>query len=175
MLVSAIQQHESVICIHISPSSWVSLPPPPSYPYRSTQSTELSSLCYIAHLHSLAILHIVMYVCTCVYMWTSLVAQMVKRLRTVQETQVQSLYRDDLLERGMAIHSSILAWEILWAEEPDGLQSKGPQTVRHDWAANTFTPSDPHKGLVISSPEASRALFRPKLDCDACQHVQISH
>ena len=65
-------------------------------------------------------------------MWTSLVAQMVKRLRTVQETQVQSLYRDDLLERGMAIHSSILAWKIPWMEEPGRLQSMGSPRVGHD-------------------------------------------
>ena len=55
-----------------------------------------------------------------------------KDLPAMQETQVRSLGQEDPLERGMAIHSSILAWEILWAEEPDGLQSKGPQTVRHD-------------------------------------------
>ena len=50
---------------------------------------------------------------------------MVKHLRTVQETQVQSLGREDPLERGMAIHSSILAWRIPWTEEPGGLQSVG--------------------------------------------------
>ena len=65
-------------------------------------------------------------------MWTSLVAQMVKRLRTVQETQVQSLYRDDLLERGMAIHSSILAWKIPWMEEPGRLLFMGSLRVGHN-------------------------------------------
>ena len=45
---------------------------------------------------------------------------------------VQSLGREDPLEKGMATNSSILAWRILWTEEPGGLQSKGLQRVRHD-------------------------------------------
>ena len=51
---------------------------------------------------------------------TSLVAQTVKRLPTLRETQVQSLGWEDLLEREMATHSSILAWKIPRTEEPDG-------------------------------------------------------
>ena len=54
---------------------------------------------------------------------------MVKNLSAMQETQVQSVSQEDLLEKGMAIHSSILAWRILWTEEPGGLQSKGLQKV----------------------------------------------
>ena len=50
-------------------------------------------------------------------------AQMVKNLPAVQETRVQSLGQEDPLEKGMAIHSSILAWRIQWTEEPGGLQS----------------------------------------------------
>ena len=46
---------------------------------------------------------------------------------------------EDPLEEDMATHSSILAWETAWAEEPGGLQSMGSQRVRHDWATNTFT------------------------------------
>ena len=53
----------------------------------------------------------------------SLVAQMVKNMPTMQETQVQSLDREDPLEKRMAIHSSILAWRIPWTEELDRLQS----------------------------------------------------
>ena len=49
----------------------------------------------------------------------------VKNLPVVQETQVQSLGREDLLEKEMAAHSSILAWEIPQTEEPGGLQSMG--------------------------------------------------
>ena len=66
--------------------------------------------------------------------WTSLVAQMVKRLPTMQEIQVQSLGWEDLLEEEMAPHSSTLAWKIPWMEEPGRLQSMGSQRVRHDWA-----------------------------------------
>ena len=51
-------------------------------------------------------------------------AQMVKNLPAMQETQVQPLGREDLLEKGMATHSSNLAWKIPWAEEPGMLQSK---------------------------------------------------
>ena len=64
--------------------------------------------------------------------WTSLVAQMVKRLPTMQETQVQSLGWEDPLEKEMATHSSILAWKIPWTEEPGGLQSIRSERVGHD-------------------------------------------
>ena len=63
---------------------------------------------------------------------TSLVAQMVKRLPTMQETRVQSLGWEDLLEKEMATHSSILAWKIPWTEEPGRQQSMGSQRVGHD-------------------------------------------
>ena len=55
----------------------------------------------------------------------SMVAQTVKNVPAMQETMVQSLGREDRLENGMAAHSSILAWEIPWTEEPGGLQSMG--------------------------------------------------
>ena len=63
---------------------------------------------------------------------SSLVAQMVKHLPTVRETQVQSLGWEDLLEKEMATHSSIHAWKIPWMEEPGRLQSMGLQRVGHD-------------------------------------------
>ena len=63
---------------------------------------------------------------------TSLVVQMVKRLSTMQETRVQSLGREDPLEKEMAPHSSTLAWKILWMEEPGRLQSMGSQRVGHN-------------------------------------------
>ena len=63
---------------------------------------------------------------------TSLVAQMVKRLSTMQETRVQSLGWEDPLEKEMAIHSRTIAWKIPWTEEPGRLQSLGSQRVRHD-------------------------------------------
>ena len=55
-------------------------------------------------------------------------------MQETQETWVRSLGREDPLEKGMATHSSILAWRIPWIEEPGGLQSMGLQTVRHDRA-----------------------------------------
>ena len=57
---------------------------------------------------------------------------MVKNLPIRQEMWVQSLGREDPLEEGMATHSSILAWEIPWTEEPGRLQSMGLQRVGHD-------------------------------------------
>ena len=66
----------------------------------------------------------------------SLVAQMVKRLPTVRETRVQSLGREDLLEKGMATHSSTLAWKIPWTEEPGRLQAMGSQRAGHDGATS---------------------------------------
>ena len=66
----------------------------------------------------------------------SLVAQMVKNLPTMQETGVWSLGLEDTMKKGMATHSSILAWRIPWTEEPGRLQSMGSQRVGHDWATN---------------------------------------
>ena len=67
---------------------------------------------------------------------TSLVAQTVKYLPIVWETRVQSLGREDLLEKAMATHFNILAWKIQWTEEPGGLQSMGSHRVGHDWATS---------------------------------------
>ena len=68
-------------------------------------------------------------------------AQRLKNLPAMQETWVRSPDRVGKipLEKGMATHSSILAWRIAWTEEPGGFQSMGSQRVRHDWATNTFT------------------------------------
>ena len=59
-------------------------------------------------------------------------AQTGKNLPAVQEMQVHSLGREDPLEKGVATHSSILAWRIPWTEEPGGLQSVGSQSVGHN-------------------------------------------
>ena len=66
----------------------------------------------------------------------SLVAQMVKSPPAVCKTQVRSLGWEDPLEKEMATHSCILAWKILWMEEPGGLQSMGSRRVRHDGATS---------------------------------------
>ena len=63
--------------------------------------------------------------------------QTVNNLTAMQETQVRSLGQEDPLEKDIATHSSILAWRILWAEEPGGLQSMGSQRVGHDSLTNT--------------------------------------
>ena len=68
--------------------------------------------------------------------WASLVAQRLKHLPAIWETRVWSLGGEDPLEKEMATHSSILAWRILWTEEPGGLQSMGLQRVGHDWATS---------------------------------------
>ena len=65
-------------------------------------------------------------------MWVSLVAQRVKNPPAMQETWVRFPGWEDPLEKGMATHSSILAWRITWTEEPGGLQFMGSQRVRHD-------------------------------------------
>jgi len=57
---------------------------------------------------------------------------MVKNLPAMQETRFQSLGWEDPLEKGMATHSSILAWRIPRTEKPGGLQSMGSQNIRHD-------------------------------------------
>ena len=72
------------------------------------------------------------YLISYLFEWVSLVAQTVKNLPAMWETCVQFLGLEDPLEKGMAIHSSILAWRIPGTEEPSGLQFMGSQRVRHD-------------------------------------------
>ena len=74
---------------------------------------------------------------------------MVKRLPTMPETRVWTLSQEDLLEKEMATHSSILAWEISWTEEPGGLQSMGSQRVGHDWATHYLSISWPKLCLNV--------------------------
>ena len=66
-------------------------------------------------------------------------AQTVKKLSAKQETRVWPSGEEDPLAKGMATHSSILAWKIPWTLEPGGLQSMRSQWIGRDWAANTFT------------------------------------
>ena len=65
-------------------------------------------------------------------------AQTVKNLPAMWETQVQSLGQEDPLEEEMVTHSSILAWRIPWTEKPNGLQTMESQRVRHDRVTNTL-------------------------------------
>ena len=66
------------------------------------------------------------------YLWASLVTQLVKNPPPTQETWVPSLGEEDPLEKGMATHSSLLAWRIPWTEEAVGLQSTGSQRVGYN-------------------------------------------
>ena len=66
--------------------------------------------------------------------WALPVTHPVRNLSAMQETLVWSLGQEDPQEKGMAIHSSIVAWRIPGTEEPDRLQSMGLQRVAHDWA-----------------------------------------
>ena len=77
------------------------------------------------------------------YLWTSLVAQRLKRLPAVRETSVQSLGQEDPLEKEMATQSSFLAWTTPWTEEPGGLQPTGSQRV-HTTERLHFTPLSVH-------------------------------
>ena len=77
--------------------------------------------------------------------WTPPVAQRVKNLPEMQQTQKmwdRSLGREDSLEEEMAAHSTILAWKIPWTEEPGKLQSKGLQTFGYDWVIKYLSPQE---------------------------------
>ena len=95
-----------------------------------------SDLAAAAALCILAFLRLSQFNC---FLMASLMAQMVKNLPAMWETQVQSPGQEDPLEKDMATHCSILAWRIPWIEEPDELQSMESQRVGHDWATKTFT------------------------------------
>ena len=89
-----------------------------------------------------------------VYIGAFLVAQRLKHLPAMQETQVRSLGWKDPLEKEMTTHSSILARRIPWTEKPGGLQSVGSHRVRHDWAT-------------------SLTYLRRVRICFACVHAQL--
>ena len=72
-----------------------------------------------------------------------------KCLPAMQETRVQSLDREDPLEKEMATHSSTLAWKIPWTEEPCKLQSMGSQRVGHDWAGHLTSNEKKHWIMLI--------------------------
>ena len=84
--------------------------------------------------------------------WASLVAQRLKHLPGMRESQVQSLGQEDLLEKEMATHSSTLAWRIPWREEPGRLPSMGSQRVGH-WATSLhFTFVKPEFDFILIQP-----------------------
>ena len=95
-------------------------------------------LCPLSFIQSrLSCLFILFLLSTSHFCRASLVAQLVKNLPAMQETWLWSLGQEDPLEKGMATHSSILAWRIPWRENPGGLQSVESQRLGHDWATST--------------------------------------
>ena len=75
-------------------------------------------------------------------------AQTVKNLPAMLETQVRSLGQEDALEKGMAAHSSILVWRIPWTEEPGRLQSMGSQRVTTERLTHTHTQEGKRTGVM---------------------------
>ena len=84
-----------------------------------------------------------------------------------QETHVRSLGWEDLLEKGMTTHSSILAWRMPWTEKPGGLQSMGLQSVRHDWVPNTFR--------WLNSKESTCQVWRSLVQEDPLEEEMVTH
>ena len=76
--------------------------------------------------------------------WLSLTSQMVRNLPAMQKIWVQSLCQKDPPRKGMATHSSILAWRMPWTEETGGLQFLGPHRIRHNWVTHTHTHTHTH-------------------------------
>ena len=85
-------------------------------------------------------------------------AQTVKNLPAMQETQVRSLDLEDPLEKGMATHSNILAWKIPQTEEPGGLQSIMSHRVGHDWETNASCIVNRLKDSILLSCHLSPKL-----------------
>ena len=97
----------------------------PSYLYSLAQPLVSYTVVMTNKLSYLSVL--LFFMCLPNYEGASLIAQSVKSLPAVQDTQVQFLGQEDPLEKEMATHSSIFAWRIPWTEEPGGLQSMGSQ------------------------------------------------
>ena len=94
---------------------------------------------------------------------------MIEQLPVMLETRVQSLGRENPLEKEMATHSSILAWEIPWTEEPGGLHSMGSQRVKHDWVTNTHTN---HIQCIHHSVQFSCSVMSDSLRPHELQHTR---
>ena len=106
----------------------------PSSPYCPKQVVDFSSLFHF----SWRLQVILKSGNVCKVVGASLVAQIVKNLPAMWETQVRSLGQEDPLEKGMAIHSSILAWKIPWTEDPGSYSPIGLQRIIYDWVNEHF-------------------------------------
>ena len=108
------------------------------------------------------------------FVWASPVAQRLKHLPVMWETQVRSLGREDPLEKEMATHSSILTWRIPWMEEPGRLQSMGLQRVGHDWATSLhFTSLHFMSCLEEGSPNKYQLNGQKKERIEATAHTSV--
>ena len=114
--------------------------------------------------------------------WTSLVTQLVKNPPAMRETWVRSLGWKSPLEKGMATHSSILAWRIPWTEEPGGrgLQSMGSHRIRHNWVIkrtqHTHTqtqeaPTGKNSGMIWTSAKMVSAMGWNTMNCFTHTHT----
>ena len=93
----------------------------------------------------------------------------------MQETGVWSLDWEASLEKGMATHSSILAWRSPWTEKPGELQPMGSQRVRHNWVTSTFTFSYNywHSGCIYNSVQFSCSVMSNSLQPYWLQHARL--
>ena len=87
-------------------------------------------------------------------------SSLVKSLPAMQKTWVWSLGQEDCLEKKMATHSSILAWEIPGMEEPGRLQSMGLQRVRHDWVTTTINKPWTREDAIHSLPASPKHYWQ---------------
>ena len=109
-----------------------------------------------------------------------MVAQRVTNLPAMQEAWLQSVGQEDPLKKGIAIHSSILAWRIPWTEEPGGLWTMGSQRVRHYW----MTYKHPHIWWVekyiflmhkFEGEEVEACMYWNQLSCLLVTQVFLGH
>ena len=136
-------------------SKWSSVPRKPQLPTPSPEPQVSSSPFYEFELRSLWRLRFSQRPAPRL---ASLVAQRVKHLSTMRETQVRSLGWEYSLEKAMAPHSSILAWRIPWTEKPGRLQFMGSQRVGHDWATS-LSLSSSLSSLFSLSPTSYLSSF----------------
>ena len=98
---------------------------------------------------------------------------MVKNLPTMQETWVWSLGQEDTLEKGMATHSSILAWGISWTEKPGRLQSMRSERVGHDWLPLLL--SDKQQGFTVQHRELYSIYWNNQNGKESEKNMYLNH
>ena len=118
-------------------------------PSRLPQNIQQRALCYSVGFYWLSLLNIGV----CTWPWASLMAQTLKNLPAMQETQVWFLGWGDPLEKGMANHSIILPWRIPWTEDPGGYSPWGcKESDMTEWLTHTHTRTSIPNCLTIPPP-----------------------